>query len=638
MINVKTTAFRPGRLRSAVAAGAIGVLGMLGCEGAESEHVADSTALAQIEGVSQTVNVPDRNGTYFAEVKANGTGCPPGTWVTSISSDGQVFTTTFASYITQVSPNIGVNVRDCQIAIKLHTPEGRSFSVQSFSYGGYALLQPGVTGAQTANYYFQGNPLPTPESNRVALVGPYDSDYLFRDEVKIEDRVWSECGVERDLNITTRVMLQNSNPRRSGYMNLTAVDGSGKLELRIETQRCSLGQPTPTPTPTPADVSKVAQVRVSPTTVAPGESFGVRWQMLANQPDATYKVQVRSREDRLIWESPAFMGSGIQYNGPSLAAGTYRVLVVARVGTRETTSDPVTFVVASKTSPVEPIDPVQPPRSSLPAWARPLLGRYATRTDSFALMPSGTMLYGRQLGLAEFVEVEGGGLELRQRVCDESLGTRSSRTVLRTPDAFPEIRRRVTLDPGERWSTSATPLGTGFQRDGVAACAGRAGQYVAKRAEQRWISGSVCRCPLPNAAPTLDDCRVTDPDGDGQPGLAYVNSTALGDTVIHAASVVRSYLVNGYVDPNGAHVAPFRSDEVVFPLSCDGRGSCGEGEPGAPCKPEFNRTEFARLPSSSSGGSTWTCGAVRNNEARLFPSSRLPTPSRCTRDTLTELP
>ena len=220
--------------------GATMLLGITAC----GVHDASDFSSGQDLGVQPSASIPlaqqsitpDPNGTYFADVTANGTGCPQGTWNTRISRDGLVFTTTFSAYEARVDQDTSVSVRDCQLAIRLHTPAGRSYSVQSFSYTGFALLDPGVTGRQLSTYYFQGQPVQTP-SGRTDLSGPYESDYLFKDDVPIEDAVWSPCGVERDLMINTRILLQ-SNGRGSGYMNLSAVDGSSGLVVNLASRRC----------------------------------------------------------------------------------------------------------------------------------------------------------------------------------------------------------------------------------------------------------------------------------------------------------------------------------------------------------------------------------------------------------------
>jgi len=219
-------------MRMAALAGAMTALGATAAIDAASAQ--DGPSLTP-QGEPKTL--PDPGGAYFAEVSANGTGCPAGTWNTELAADGKTFTTTFSAYETGVSPYRVVSVKDCMLAIKLHSPQGLSYSVESFFYAGYAYLEPGVSGRQTASYYFQGDPSDAREAS-TSLTGPHDDDYLFEDNVAVADQVWSSCGTTRDLNITTRLRLLNSNPRRTGYMNLSAVDGSAKLVFRLAWRSC----------------------------------------------------------------------------------------------------------------------------------------------------------------------------------------------------------------------------------------------------------------------------------------------------------------------------------------------------------------------------------------------------------------
>lgn len=207
-----------------------------GCSGASDAESEEAMTLGVAE---QQLVVPDPNTPYFAEVTANGTGCPAGTWATTISEDGLTFTTTFSAYEAMLEPTQSIAIKDCQLGIKLHSPQGLSFAVDSFYYQGYAWLDSaGMTARQTANYYFMGNPLNHAEL-RTDLRGVYDDDYLFQDDVGIVDLAWSPCGVERNLNVTTRLRIQN-NPRRTGtgYLNLTSVDAASRLVFRLAWRRC----------------------------------------------------------------------------------------------------------------------------------------------------------------------------------------------------------------------------------------------------------------------------------------------------------------------------------------------------------------------------------------------------------------
>ena len=186
------------------------------------------------------------SGPYFAEVTANGTGCPAGTWNATISPDGQTFTATFNSYAAYVSPESAFAVKDCLLAIKLKSPQQLTYSVQSFRFSGFAYLQDGVTASQTATFYVQGNPGNSIEA-RQDLNGPFNSSYNLLAEAELGRKLWSPCSAERSLNVQTRLRLRNGEERGTGYINMAAATGQAKLVARISWRRCDdadeLGRP-----------------------------------------------------------------------------------------------------------------------------------------------------------------------------------------------------------------------------------------------------------------------------------------------------------------------------------------------------------------------------------------------------------
>jgi len=198
----------------------------------------------QSQDLGRAVDVPNPSGAYVARITANGSGCPAGTWNAAISEDGRAFTVSFSGYEAVLEPGQSFAVRDCQLSLDLRSPEGFSFSVSSFHYQGYALLdQPGMSARQTAKYYFQGNPVPATEQ-RTEMSGPHDASYTFSDEIGFSDLVWSPCGASRTLQAQTRIVAQN-NAEKTGaaYVNTTSVDGEIETVLRfgLSWRRCDGG-------------------------------------------------------------------------------------------------------------------------------------------------------------------------------------------------------------------------------------------------------------------------------------------------------------------------------------------------------------------------------------------------------------
>lgn len=611
--------------------------GVLGCDGPTADGDLAEGASAMQAGPSAMQ--PDPGAVTFAEVRTNGTGCPPGSANTSISADGLVFTTTFSNYFTEVNPSAELGVKDCQLEITLRMPAGMSYAVQSFYYSGYALLQEGVVGRQTASYYFQGNPVAPVESNRTDLRGPYDRPYLFTDDVPVQDRVWSPCGVERNLNVRTRVQLFNGEPRRTGYMSLNAIDGSSKMVLKLSTRSCADSGTTTPPNQQAPDASaplkKLTGVTVEPNVLTPDQSFVVRWNKLAEEPLARYRVQVHAPPafgSALLWESPETITSSVTYMGPTLAfPGIYTVTVIARRDAQEARSDAMPLEVRVGAPQQPPSDPTPPPSrtGSVPEWAAPLAGRYAMRVSGHFNSSVGTMLASREISLAEIVETPE-GLEFRSRLCSLHNVEPGSTTTIANPERYPELRRKIILAAGI-WSTDDAPFTVGYDLEVPPTCVSRPGGYVTKSPEQVWIRGGSCRCPrTASDAPRADDCRVSDPDGDGQPGLTFESSLPLSTrtALAHYAVLLRDHAVGGQVRADGAHVARMLLDNRSFMLNCEGTDAGCVEFTYTPCSAANNTLQLARLPAPPAGYARWTCEALLSNQDRVLP--RAPArPTRC---------
>lgn len=215
-------------------------LSAMGCatDDVDAEGVDQADGLALQAPASKDLKGGDA---YFASIKPNGTGCPPGSADVSISGDGKTFTVTYSSYEATVDKNKTVDIKDCQLGIKLKSPSGLSYSVYDFYYQGYAFLANGQSAKQVAKYYFQGAPQANQREVSSNLQGPFDDTYTIKDTVGIADAVWSPCGAERDLNIRTTLRLQNSSSKKTdGYINIAATDGEvdTKLHFRLNWRSC----------------------------------------------------------------------------------------------------------------------------------------------------------------------------------------------------------------------------------------------------------------------------------------------------------------------------------------------------------------------------------------------------------------
>jgi hypothetical protein len=171
----------------------------------------------------------------FVDVRANGTGCPAGTWRSEVSEDGTTFSIMFDQYEASVGAGSAFSIKDCTLGIQL--APGSSYAVESFTYRGDASLAAGQRATFSANYWFQGTPA---ENRDIAsdLSGPLDNPFMFVDAPAVEELQFSPCGVQRDLNVTTRVVLRNAPGGSSaGSLVLDSAEGAG-LEIKLAQRGC----------------------------------------------------------------------------------------------------------------------------------------------------------------------------------------------------------------------------------------------------------------------------------------------------------------------------------------------------------------------------------------------------------------
>jgi hypothetical protein len=177
-------------------------------------------------------------GVYFADVRANGSGCPAGSWDAAIADDGETFTLTFSQYEAQVSSGKLTDGKNCAIDIQLRSPRPLSYSIATFYYQGYVFLEkPGMLAQHRASYGFDGDPITNADSN--AFLGPRDKSYIFASNVPIDQRAWSPCTRSDVLHVRTAINVRNDNfASGSGYLNNSTVDGALRFKWRLVTRRC----------------------------------------------------------------------------------------------------------------------------------------------------------------------------------------------------------------------------------------------------------------------------------------------------------------------------------------------------------------------------------------------------------------
>lgn len=158
-------------------------------------------------------------------VSANGSGCPKGTAEVTVSPDNKAFTVAYSQFVAQVGPEAKPTDfrKNCQLSLDVLVPEGYTYAIAGADYRGYASLEEGATGSETANYYFQGEPHTT--RIRHDFKGYLAENWQRTDQVEISSVSFLPCGEKRYLNINTELRV-NAGTAKGGTTNFLTMDSS----------------------------------------------------------------------------------------------------------------------------------------------------------------------------------------------------------------------------------------------------------------------------------------------------------------------------------------------------------------------------------------------------------------------------
>ncbi|QSY49705.1 DUF4360 domain-containing protein [Streptomyces griseocarneus] len=173
--------------------------------------------------------VPPPDKIVIDVVAVNGSGCPAGTAIVTVSPDNTAFTVSYSNYVAQVG--VGSKPTDlcknCQLALNVHVPHGFTYAIAQADYRGFAHLEKGATGLERANYYFQG-------MSQTAFVnhhftGALNDNWQTSDTTPIDQVIYAPCGATRYFNINTelRVDAGTSDPSKTtSFLAMDSTDGN----------------------------------------------------------------------------------------------------------------------------------------------------------------------------------------------------------------------------------------------------------------------------------------------------------------------------------------------------------------------------------------------------------------------------
>ena len=159
---------------------------------------------------------------------------------TVLAANNTAFTVTYSNYLARVGPGSGATdfVKNCQLNLRVHVPQGFTYAIAEADYRGYAHLEPGATGQEQANYYFQG--MPQTATVKHPLQTPYDDDWQVTETTDVAALVYAPCGEERNFNVNTQLKVNagTSDPQKTSFIAMYSTDGSLKTTYHFAWKQC----------------------------------------------------------------------------------------------------------------------------------------------------------------------------------------------------------------------------------------------------------------------------------------------------------------------------------------------------------------------------------------------------------------
>ncbi|HEX6241539.1 MAG TPA: DUF4360 domain-containing protein, partial [Polyangiales bacterium] len=170
----------------------------------------------------------------IATVSANGTGCPRGTW-TAVGTPNHGVELRLDGYAAALEgPSLTSTTRDCQLALHVGASNASlTYAIESVTYEGHATLSASASAELAIRAYFQGDATERSESSR-SFRGPMDADYQFVDQLDAARTVWSPCGLDRALNLSTTLRLSSGGDAAMNRLSLGTITA-----VRLAVRDCS---------------------------------------------------------------------------------------------------------------------------------------------------------------------------------------------------------------------------------------------------------------------------------------------------------------------------------------------------------------------------------------------------------------
>ncbi len=169
-----------------------------------------------------------------------GTGCPAGSASVSLTSDQQILSVLFDSFVVEAPSVTGASFdrKACNLRILVSVGPGYQVALIALDYRGFAAVPNGGRGSFEARYAYVGQARPAIFRKNFAA-GRADN-YSLRNELISTSIDWSPCSTGRDLMMTVdaNIMAVTNSAQQAATVTIDSVDVEAGLLYAIQLRRC----------------------------------------------------------------------------------------------------------------------------------------------------------------------------------------------------------------------------------------------------------------------------------------------------------------------------------------------------------------------------------------------------------------
>jgi hypothetical protein len=172
-----------------------------------------------------------------------GSGCPQGSVSATLTPDNKTLSVIFDQFVVEAGKAYGPALQQrkfCDMAIPVHVPQGLSVGIIKVDYRGYMFIPKGGLGRFDVEYFLKS---PTSSSRRLRYAkdfpGYADTDFLLSNTLGLESVVWSACGEDVNLRISSTVTARTNSKREDTIATLDSTDLSASLIYQLQWKKCN---------------------------------------------------------------------------------------------------------------------------------------------------------------------------------------------------------------------------------------------------------------------------------------------------------------------------------------------------------------------------------------------------------------